>query len=109
MSDFTTFLADAIEAAYADGSWLALYTDADTEAAFTGYGRQQLAVTSGANTGAVSVTNGEAEDVTITHAALWDAETVGNQLTTAKALAAPVVVAPGDTIEFAVAAITFAS
>src|SRR5690348_14167567 len=107
MSDFTTFLADAIEAAYADGSWLAVYTNSTTEATFTGYGRQQLAVSSGANTGAVSVTNGEATPVTITHAALWDAETTGNQLTAAKALAAPIVLAPGDTLAFDVGAVTF--
>lgn len=107
MSDFTSFLVDAIEAAYADGSWLALYTDASTEADFTGYGRQELAVSSGANTGVVTVTNGSAGTVTLTHAALWDAETSGNQLTNAVALADSIELAPGDSIEFDVGALTF--
>ena len=107
MSDLSAHLVGAIEAALIDGSWLALYTADDTEASFTGYARQELAVASGANTGAVTVTNGGDSPVTLTHAALWDAETSGDALTAAVALGDPVELAPGDSIEFDVGAVTF--
>lgn len=109
MSDFTAFLVAAIEGAYADGSFLALYTDATTEATFTGYARQELAFTAGVTSGSVSVTNDGATPVTITHAALFDADTAGNRLTAIKALAAPVVLAASDVISFPAGDVEFTS
>lgn len=109
MSDFTAFLVAAIEGAYGDGSFLALYTSASVEASFTGYARPELAFTSGVTSGAVSVTNGSAGPITITHAALFDADTAGNRLTAIKALAAPVVLAASDVISFPAGSVSFTS
>jgi hypothetical protein len=108
VSDFTAFLLAAIEAEFIDGSWLSLYTDATTEASFDGYGRQQLSMAEGENDATVSVTNEGGGGVTLTHAALWDAETMGDRLTAIKALAAPITLAGSDIIDFEAGTITVA-
>jgi len=98
--------------------YLALFTavtDAEagtgTEVAVAGYARQAVAFgasTDGAGSNSAIETFGPLSGSgTVTHAALFDALTVGNALTVIKPLAAPKTWAANDSIEFAINDVDF--
>jgi hypothetical protein len=99
--------------------YLALFTavtDAEagtgTELTPTGYARQSCAMGAptngaGSNTGVLTFGPLTVSTGTATHAALFDASTAGNAITAITALAASKTWAIGDSIVFAVGAVTF--
>jgi len=127
MSDFSNYAEGKIvehllrNVAYTSPTtvYLALFTavsDAEagtgTEVSTGGYARQAItfgAHTNGAvsNSSPVSFTASGANYGTVTHSAIFDAATVGNALSTIKALAASRVVNDGDTLTFATGDIDF--
>lgn len=99
--------------------YLALFTavtDAEaatgTEVAVSGYARQACAMgasTDGAGANTAVLTFGALSGSgTATHGALFDAASGGNAITAIKALAASKPWTPGDSIQFAAGAVTFA-
>jgi hypothetical protein len=127
MADLSNFLENELydhvarNAAYTSPTavYLALFTavsDAEagtgTECSFAGYAREAVtfgAPTNGAgsNSAAVEITKTDAGDVTVTHAAIFDAATDGNALTAIKALAASKTLSQDDTIRFAIGELDF--
>jgi hypothetical protein len=111
MADGTTYFRNEVYALAFQGApfYLALYSDATTELNPTGYARQLVVPTNpvdgvGSNDDAVDFGAFTGAGGPITHAALFDAVSGGNRLTTIKALGAPstwvsgfpVAVAVGD-------------
>lgn len=130
MSDFSNYSENAVGNALFRNTtytsvatvYVALFTavtDAEagtgTEVSTSGTAYARTAVTFGApsngvctNSGAVSFATATGSGFgTVTHFGIFDASTAGNALTVIKALAASKTVAAGDTLSFAISAISF--
>lgn len=123
MSSFTDYTEDAVldhlfrnvALTSPTNVYLALFTSAPSDAGggveVTGAGYARQSITFGAasggsisNTGAVSFTAVGGDFGTVTHVAIMDASTAGNMLAWDDITSAPVT--DGDTINFAIGAIT---